>query len=90
MTTLRPQVVTGWIVPGVIEPQFQFSRVTNEHYGRAIQKEIFSHAPPVQPKTLGDTRHSELVSAIKGLTVKQGVEQNVAQAEAIPGIRDWR
>ena len=87
MTSVRPQVVTGWIVPGVIEPQFQFSHLTDKPYGRALEKEIFTPAPPVQPKSLGDERHGELLSAIKGLSVKQNVAQTT---EALPQNRDWR
>ena len=90
MTSIRPQVVTGWIVPGVVESKYQFSYVTNEHYGGPAAKDVFMAPPLVQPKTLGDERHSQLITAIKGLSVKQQVEQNVAPAEAIVGGRDWR
>jgi len=82
--------MTQWLVPGTIDPRFQFSHVTNYPYGREMEKEIFAQAPPVKPKNLGDDRHKELMSAIKTMAVTQKVEQNVPQAQAIPDNRDWR
>ena len=86
MSRLMPSPITGHIVPGVINPNLQYDFTTSNHHA-PIKKEIHAQPPPAPIKNLGDERHHELISAIKGLKV----DQNVTQIQqALPQHRDWR
>lgn len=87
MTTEKPIIMTGHIVPGVVQSKYRFSFVTDKPYGRELEKQIFTPSAPVEPKSLGDERHTQLLSAIKGLKVEQKTTQTV---DALQRNRDWR
>jgi len=87
MTTEKPVIMAGHIVPGKIEARWQFSFVTDKPHGQKLADDIFTPSPPVEPKSLGDERHNELLSAIKGLKVEQKTSQTV---DALQRNRDWR
>ena len=86
MSKFYPHPIEGHIVPGIINPNLQYDFTTSNHHA-PIKKEIHAQAPPVPIQNLGDERHHELISAIKGLKVGQNVTQI---QQALPQHRDWR
>ena len=94
MSNLYPVAIEGHIVPGVRDPTLAFSFVTETPHGEPMR--IPEAAPPAdqKPKDLGQERHLQLLSAIKGMggggvKIDQGAQQT-AYTEAMPGNRDWR
>ena len=89
MTTIYGKAVGQWLIPGKIDPYVKFSYNTHRYYGEPEDKQVFEK-PKFVPKTIGDERHQELISAIGKLGAK--VDQNVTQEarQALPERRDWR
>ena len=88
MTNYMPRALTGQLVPGVVSNMFQFSYVTERPYGLPMKKAVYTPAAPQKPKNLGDSKHQELMGALKNLT---SVTQKATQmTDALPGNRDWR
>ena len=88
---LVPVPIEGHIVPGALSPYLGFKWVTDTPHGGPMKAPAPTSSQATKPRDLGDERHQQLLSAIKGLNVN--VEQNVQQAtinEALPGDRDWR
>ena len=89
MSNLYPVAIEGHVVPGIVDPSLMFSFVTETPHGKPMK--IPEPAAPTEqkPKDLGQERHLQLLSAIKGLG---GAGKSVKQAftEAMPGNRDWR
>lgn len=88
MSNLRPTVVTGSILDRRLDPRVVLKWVTNKPHGGPIKKQPKAEPVDETPKDLGEERHLQLLSALKGLHVKQNVTQNVT--EALVQNRDWR
>ena len=60
MTSQRPTIVTGEVVPGVINPNIRRSFVTNTPYGPPIKEPVVKSTPMApqgtQPRPTGDDR----------------------------------
>ena len=87
MTSYMPVAIPGQLVPGIIEPQWQFSYVTERIHGKPMKQTPFTPTQVQTPKDIGDERHHQLLSAIKGLSVTQ---QSTQIADALPDPRSWR
>ena len=88
MTTLESRAIAGNIYPGKILADVKPSYVTNSIFGEPrVQHAV--ETPKHAPRDLSDSRHEELISAIKGISVSQDVRQT-KMTEALPGNRDWR
>ena len=88
MSNLRPPIVTGSILDRPVDPRKVLKWVTNRPLGPPIKRQQKPVPVDETPKDLGEERHSQLLSAIKGLNVDQKVTQNVT--EALVQNRDWR
>lgn len=89
MSNLRPVPILGSILDLPINPRIMFDFVTSTHSNsRPIKKLPKPIEKLEQPRDLGEIRHGELLSAIKGISVNQNVQQKVTHA--IAQNRDWR
>ena len=86
---LIPMPVPGSVLDLPIDPRVQLLYVTNRVGGGPSKIKPITEPIPEKPKDLGDERHHQLLSAIKGLSVKQDVKQDVV-TEALAQNRDWR
>ena len=88
----RPRVIEGSIIDMPINPHLRLKWVTNTPGGNG--KPIKQKAPPIQqperPRDLGEERHHQLLSALKGLKVTQNATQNANVEDALKQNRDWR
>ena len=87
MTSLMPVATPGWPYPGKIEPWYQFSYITERPFGKRKKFEQYVSAVPQKPRPTGDERHTQLLSAIKNINVKQQATQIT---DALPDNRLWR
>ena len=87
---LIPRPVEGSILDLPIDPRVRLSWVTNTRYGPPIKRRAAQQREDEKPRDLGEERHHELISAIKGLKVKQNVSQTANVTEALLQNRDWR
>ena len=87
MTSYMPVATPGWLIPGVIESKWQFSYVTQRVKGDPMKEQKFTPTQQPKPKDLGDERHSQLISAIKNISVTQQATQI---SDALPDPRIWR
>ena len=88
---LKARPIEGSILDLPIDPRVALKWVTNTPGGQGppIKVQVRPQAPPEQPKDLGDERHHQLLSAIKGL--KGGAQnQSAAVTDALRANRDWR
>ena len=90
MSNLRPTVVTGSIIDLPINPRVALKWVTNTPGGGPIKHRPKPRPVDATPKDLGEERHHQLLSAIKGINVKQDVSQKANVTEALRQNRDWR
>ena len=81
--------VAGSVLELPVDPRLVFDFVVNRPYGPPIAKKEIKPHESHKPLTLGDERHSELISAIKNISVEQKVKQDIIQ-EGLPRNRDWR
>ena len=97
MTSRIPDIITGHVVPGVINPNIRRKWVTDTPYGPPIKEQPVVQAAPQQPQQpgvaphqIGDETHShpDLMSALSKMAVKQTTVQKITDAQ--PGYRDWR
>ena len=88
MSNLRPTVVEGSILDLPIDPRLALKWVTRRPRGGPIKPQPKAVPVDETPKDLGEERHHQLLSAIKGLKVDQNVSQNVE--DALVQNRDWR
>ena len=88
MSNLRPTVVTGSIIDLPVDPRIALKWVTRTPHGPPIKPRAKAVPVDETPKDLGEERHHQLLSAIKGLKVDQNVSQNVE--DALVQNRDWR
>ena len=88
----RPSVVEGSIIDLPIDPRVALKWVTNTPggHGPAIKEQPKPKAADDTPKDLGEERHHQLLSAIKGINVSQNVSQKANVADALAQNRDWR
>ena len=86
---LIPIPVKGSVLDLPIDPRIQLLYVTNRVGGGPAKLLSQAEVAPEKPKDLGEERHHQLISAIKGINVKQDVQQNVV-TEALAQNRDWR
>ena len=89
MTSFLGRPVTGTILDLPVDPRLVFDYVTQVPYGPPIKPTEKKAKESAKPLTLGDERHSELISAIQNISVSQKVKQDVIQ-EGLPRNRDWR
>ena len=86
-----PIPVKGSVLDLPIERNIQLLYVTNRPGGGPIKQRRPEPVAPEKPKDLGEERHIQLLSAIKGLNIN--VNQKVQQAvvtESLSQQRDWR
>ena len=88
MSNLRPTVITGSIIDLPIDPRIVLRWVTRTPHGPPLKPRPKALPVDETPKDLGEERHHQLLSAIKGLNVNQNVSQNVE--DALVQNRDWR
>ena len=86
--------IEGSIIDLPIDPRLALKWVTNIPGGHGPPIKSQPQPPPLdeKPKDLGETRHHQLISAIKGLkgSPKTGENQTSNVAEALEQNRDWR
>ena len=79
------QPIPGSVVPGKVNPNLVFIGITNRPRGKIKRDD--EHIPlQHKAKDMGDERHKQLLTAIKGLSVTQNVKQETRQA--LPQHRD--
>ena len=97
MTSRIPDIITGHVVPGVINPNIRRKWVADTPYGPPIKEQPIIQAAPKQgpagqgaPHQIGDETHThpDLTSALTKMAVKQTSVQKITDAQ--PGYRDWR
>ena len=88
MSNLRPTVITGSIIDLPIDPHIALIWVTRTPHGPPIKQQPKARPVDETPKDLGEERHLQMLSAIKGLKVDQNVSQKVE--DALVQNRDWR
>ena len=87
MTTIWAKPIEGSIFD-IQGPQFRVTAV-NSRTGEPAEKIIVQKQAPIQPLSLGQERHTQLLGALKNIGAK--VSQNVAQIQdVLPRRRDWR
>ena len=84
--------IEGSIIDLPIEPWLAVKYVTNEPGGHGMPINIQPSSQPVpeKPKDLGEERHLQLLSALKGIKVSQTSDQRANVTEALVQNRDWR
>jgi len=95
MTSLMPQVITGSIYPGKIDPRIKRKWITDYPYGPPIKAERITQPQAVKPgekavgqlKHIGDEHHMDISNLLKKLVISQKTEQIT---KALPRHRDWR
>lgn len=89
---LTPTVVEGSIIDIPIDPRLRLKWVTHTPggHGKPIKQQQKAVQQPERPRDLGEERHHQLLSALKGLKVSQSVTQNANVEEALKQNRDWR
>ena len=97
MTSQIPQVITGSVVPGILNPNIRRSYFTNVPFGNPIKTQDFKveqtnvPAPNAKggvPHPIGDeASHHDVLSKLKDVLVNQQATQIT---KALPGWRDWR
>ena len=100
MTSILPPIITGEVVPGVIDPSITRSHFTNLPYGPPIQparvESVPMPLPGTKPRPTGDERHSGgdmmqiLQKVLQQQQQGQGGGQQAPIAKSLPGFRDWR
>ena len=87
----KARPIEGSIIDLPIDPRLALKWVTNTPgvRGKPIKQQIRSEPQPEVPKDLGDERHHQLLSAIKGLNVTKTANQTRV-ADALRANRDWR
>lgn len=91
MSNLRPTVVEGSIIDLPINPHVVLRFVTNTPGGQGlpIKRPNPPRPMPEQPKDLGEERHTQLMHAIKNLSIpSEGAIANIK--EALYPDRGWR
>ena len=87
MTTIWARPIEGTIFD-LQGPIFRV-RAINARTGEPAEKIVVKKQAPVQPLSLGQERHTQLLGALKNISAK--VSQNVSQIQdALPRQRDWR
>ncbi len=84
--------IEGSIIDLPIDPRVALRWVTNTPGGQGgpIKQQVTARQPDEMPKDLGEERHHQLISAIKGLKVSQTANQTSAVTDALRANRDWR
>ena len=79
-------VVTGSVVPGVVDPNLRKSFVTNSFRGppSKIQRVTDKKLPPLQ---MGDDKQPDFLHHIKKMLMSELAKP---VTEAVPAMRDWR
>ena len=79
----------GLVVPGIMDPRTAFGGLVNirgdtiKTFANPVEQE------PKPPMDMGEKRHLDLLSAIKGINISEDVQQSIF-SEALPSNRDWR
>ena len=81
--------VLGSILDRPVDPMIVLLYVTDRPHGPPIKKKTVPKQEEHKPVDLGEERHHQLLSAIKGLKVDQNVKQS-AVTESLEQFRDWR
>ena len=85
MSSFRPRLMTGHIVPGAVDPNVVFGGFRFDN-NEVIPPITYPTKPPV---TLGDDRHVELLRALKGIQImisqqaKQSVGSGILKEDRI-------
>ncbi len=90
---MLPTLPTQTLVPGVVDPSAIYGGTRRIGGSKVIEADTAAPKPGFKPlPNLGEERHSEVLSAIKGLkvSIKQTAEQNVATTDAFRETRPWR
>lgn len=84
--------IEGSILDLPINPLVALKWVTNTPGGNGppIKPRPRMTQPDERPKDLGEERHHEILSALKGIKVNQAVDQTANVEEALKQNRDWR
>ena len=106
MTSIQPPIITGEVVPGVIDPNIHRSFFTNKIMGLPIKEPTVESTPMpasgTKPRPTGDER--DMVSVLQkvmqqqqqggggapGGPPQQQQQQQAPIAQSLPGFRDWR
>ena len=88
----RARPIEGSIIDLPIDPRIALKYVSNKPggHGKPIKAKPVAPVQTEVPRDLGEERHHELLSALKGLTVTQQASQSANVTEALPQHRDWR
>jgi len=88
----RPRVIEGSIIDLPIDPKLRLKWVTytTSGKGKPIKPQPKAIQQDERPRDLGEERHHQLLSALKGLKVNQTVNQSANVEEALKQNRDWR
>ena len=86
-----PVALEGQLVPHFPHTVAIKLRDTDKRMGtHAIHLNKQTDADPQKPLDVGEKRHHELLSAIKGISVEQKADQTAAISTALLQNRDWR
>ena len=85
-----PRPIEGSVLDLPADPRVALLWVTNIPRGGPIKKKRKKEEPIERPMDLGEERHHELVSAIKGLKVSQSATQVANVEQALEQRREWR
>ena len=88
----RARPIEGSLLDLPIDPRIGLKYVTNTPggHGRPIKSQAAASVQAEVPRDLGEERHHELLSALKGLRVTQQATQSANVTEALQQNRDWR
>ena len=84
--------IEGSLLDLPIDPRISLKYVTNTPggHGKPIKAVPVAKLQGEVPRDLGEERHHELLSALKGLRVTQTATQSANVTEALQQNRDWR
>ena len=100
MTSIHPILPTQTLVPGTVDPTRAYAGTMHEPHGRIVREvQQANYSQPQKSLSIGDERHNQLMGALKKLSVKQNVSQQVGEpkpqdenktTKAMDETRLWR
>ena len=79
-------IVTGSVVPGVVDPNLRKSFITHSFRGPPAKIQRIQDQP-VPPSYLGDDKQPDFLSHIKKMVMSELAEKATT---SVPAMRDWR
>ena len=87
----RARPIEGSLLDLPIDPRvLKYMSNTPGGHGKPIKAQPIAPVQDEAPRDLGEERHHELLSALKGMRVTQTATQSSNVTEALQQNRDWR